>query len=121
MTRWPRSRRSGRWPVSTASCGHRERFGMKNKTRTCRFRVALPVAVTLFAGLAIPAAAGAVTPPVVEASAGHVTSDALPTVQIDGVVWDQEIIGNTVYAVGDFDTARPAGSAPGQNTIPRSN
>src|SRR5262245_2650170 len=103
------------------SCVHRERFGMKNKTRTCRFLVALPVAVTLFAGLAIPAAAGAVTPPVVVAGAGHVTSDALPTVQIDGVVWDQEIIGNTGYAVGDFATARPAGSAPGQNTVTRSN
>ena len=44
--------------------------------------------------------------------AAHVTADALPTVQIDGVVWDQEIVGNTVYVVGDFDNARPAGSAP---------
>ncbi len=50
-----------------------------------------------------------------------VTADALPTVQIDGVVWDQEIVGNTVYVAGQFTTARPAGAAPGTNTVPRAN
>ncbi|MBA8792666.1 PKD repeat protein [Friedmanniella endophytica] len=52
---------------------------------------------------------------------GAVTADALPTVQIDGVVWDQAIVGNTVYAGGQFTTARPAGAAAGTNTTPRSN
>ena len=47
--------------------------------------------------------------------------DVLPTVQIDGVVWQQTVIGNTVYAVGQFSTARPAGAAPGVNTTPRNN
>ena len=65
--------------------------------------------------------AAAVAPPVVEAMPAHVTADALPTVQIDGVVWDQEIVGNTVYVVGDFDKARPAGAPPGSNQTPRSN
>jgi PKD repeat protein len=50
-----------------------------------------------------------------------VSSDALPTVQIDGVVWSQIIVGNTVYVGGEFTTARPAGAAPGTNTVPRSN
>ena len=47
--------------------------------------------------------------------------DPLPTVQIDGVVWSQKVVGNTVYVGGDFTTARPAGAAPGVNTVPRSN
>ncbi|MCC6495671.1 MAG: PKD domain-containing protein [Propionibacteriaceae bacterium] len=50
-----------------------------------------------------------------------VSADALPTVQIDGVVWTQRVIGNTVYVGGKFTTARPAGSAPGVNTVARSN
>ncbi|GAA1627016.1 PKD domain-containing protein [Georgenia ruanii] len=50
-----------------------------------------------------------------------VTADRLPTVQIDGVVWSQVVVGNTVYAAGSFATARPAGAAPGTNTVPRQN
>ena len=69
-----------------------------------------------------PSAAAAVVPPIVGSEDGnHVTADALPTVQIDGVVWDQVVVGNTVYVVGDFDNARPAGAAPGVNQTPRAN
>ena len=50
-----------------------------------------------------------------------VSADALPTVQIDGIVWQQVIIGNVAYAVGQFNTARPAGAAPGTNTVARNN
>jgi hypothetical protein len=50
-----------------------------------------------------------------------VTADALPTVQVNGVVWDQAVIGNTVYAVGEFTSARPAGAAAGQQETPRAN
>ena len=50
-----------------------------------------------------------------------VTADALPTVQINGIVWDQEIVGDVVYAAGSFSSARPAGSPAGTNEIPRSN
>lgn len=50
-----------------------------------------------------------------------VSSDALPTVQINGVVWDQAIVGNTVYAVGEFTSAQAAGLASGVGTVPRSN
>ena len=50
-----------------------------------------------------------------------VSAAALPTVQIDGVVWDQVIVGNRVYATGEFAQARPAGAAPGTNETARSN
>ena len=50
-----------------------------------------------------------------------VSADALPTVQIDGVVWQQAIVGNTVYAAGSFANARPAGAAAGTNLTPRAN
>jgi hypothetical protein len=50
-----------------------------------------------------------------------VTADALPTVQIDGVAWDQEVVGNTVYVAGKFSTARPAGAEPGVSTVRRAN
>jgi len=45
----------------------------------------------------------------------------LPTAQINGVVWDQTIVGNVVYVVGEFNQARPAGSPDKQNESPRSN
>ncbi len=50
-----------------------------------------------------------------------VSAAALPTVQINGVVWSQVIVGNTVYATGQFTSARPAGSPLGTNETPRSN
>lgn len=41
-----------------------------------------------------------------------VSADPLPAPSINGVVWDQEVVGNTVYAVGEFTTATtPGGSA----------
>lgn len=50
-----------------------------------------------------------------------VTADGLPTVQINGVVWDQEIVGDTVYVGGQFTLARPAGAAAGVNEVSRQN
>jgi hypothetical protein len=47
-----------------------------------------------------------------------VTADALPTVQINGVVWSQAMTGNTVYAGGEFTSATPAG---GGTAVPRRN
>ena len=42
-----------------------------------------------------------------------VAADRLPTVQINGVVWAQVVVGDTVYAGGQFTRARPAGAAAG--------
>lgn len=50
-----------------------------------------------------------------------VSNDALPTVQINGVVWSQVVIGETVYVGGSFTSARPAGSPVGSNETPRAN
>lgn len=71
---------------------------------------------------ALPAAVADSLPPTPSpATPETVTADRLPTVQIDGVVWQQVIVGDTVYAAGSFSTARPAGSAPGTNTVARRN
>ena len=50
-----------------------------------------------------------------------VSADALPTAQMNGVGWQQTILNGTVYVVGDFSAARPAGAAPGVNEVPRHN
>jgi hypothetical protein len=42
-----------------------------------------------------------------------VSADPLPTVQINGVVWAQTVVGNTVYVTGSFTSARPAGAPAG--------
>ncbi|WP_341953223.1 PKD domain-containing protein [Salinibacterium sp. TMP30] len=49
-----------------------------------------------------------------------VSTDVLPTPQINGVVWDQTIVGNTVYVAGNFTKARPFGAAAGTNEVNRS-
>lgn len=54
-------------------------------------------------------------------AAAIASTTALPTVQVDGVVWSQVIVGNRVYATGMFSTARPAGAAAGTSLTPRSN
>jgi PKD repeat protein len=55
------------------------------------------------------------------ATPATVTADALPTVQINGVVWSQVVVGNTVYVAGKFTAARPAGAAAGTNETTRNN
>lgn len=65
--------------------------------------------------------AAAVVAAEVAADPATVSADALPTVQIDGIVWKQVIVGNTVYVGGEFQNARPAGAAPGTNLVPRTN
>lgn len=85
--------------------------------RTCAAVVAAAMvgAWVAMAGVA-PAAADTSPEP---GTPETVSADALPTTQIDGVAWSQVIVGNTVYVGGNFQTARPAGSAPGQNTVSR--
>ena len=82
-----------------------------------RFVSLVSVMAVTVAGLAItvvaaPAAAADISPAAAP-GADAVTADALPTVQIDGVVWSQAISGTTVYAGGNFTSARPAVRPPG--------
>ncbi len=71
--------------------------------------------------LTMAGAAHADTAPVAPGTPATVSADALPTVQVDGVVWSQVVVGNTVYVGGRFSTARPAGAAAGVSTTPRNN
>src|SRR3982751_1437487 len=79
------------------------------------------VALTGGALASLPLPASADTAPPDATTPPTVSADALPTVQVDGVVWTQAVVGNTVYAGGKFTTARPAGSAAGTNTVTRNN
>lgn len=90
-----------------------------------RVSVALVALATGLAGMVV-AAPGAVAAPDEPAAssvtdASTVSADALPAPQMNGVVWKQVVAGSTVYAVGQFTKARPAGSAPGQNEVDRTN
>ena len=69
----------------------------------------------------VPSVVSADTAPPVAATPETVSTDSLPTAQIDGVVWDQVLVGNTVFAGGSFTTARPAGADAGSGTVARSN
>ena len=91
--------------------------------RVTRVLAALTTLLTAAAVLAAPAVLPAPTALADDAAAAAqtVTADALPTVQVNGVVWDQEIVGDTVYAVGSFTTARPAGSPARTDEVPRAN
>jgi hypothetical protein len=44
-----------------------------------------------------------------------VSADALPTWQINGVVWSMVVVGSTVYATGSFTKARPPGASAGSS------
>lgn len=87
------------------------------------FTTGVVVAAGLLIGGVSPATAAENGPaPIEQRNSQTVTADPLPTVQIDsGIVWTQEVVGNTVYAGGSFSNARPAGAAPGTNLMPRSN
>lgn len=79
------------------------------------------VTVLLAAGAAaLPGTAAADTRPRPGVPA-TVSADALPTVQVDGVVWSQAVVGTRVYAGGSFTSARPAGAAPGTHLTRRTN
>ncbi len=87
---------------------------------TARACAACLVAVVGASVLSI-APAGADSAPTAAGTPATVTADSLPTVQINGVVWDQVVVGNRVYATGKFTSARPAGAAAGTNETARSN
>lgn len=73
-------------------------------------------------GTAVAAEISPSPPPLLQRDANVVTSDPIPTVQIDnGYVWAQTTIGSTVYAVGRFDNAREPGTTPGTALTARSN
>ncbi|WP_402845244.1 PKD domain-containing protein [Microbacterium sp. GXS0129] len=88
---------------------------------------ALGIVLALAAGTMVninnPTSAAAETAPVAagDPSPATVSADPLPTVQINGVVWSQTVVGDWVYAGGQFTQARPAGAARGVDETPRQN
>lgn len=89
--------------------------------RTVTTTAALIASVALAAaGLTVSASASADTAPAAGTPETY-AGDALPTVQVDGVVYAQEVVGNTVYVGGSFASARPAGSPAGTGETPRAN
>ncbi len=92
---------------------------------TSRALIALSLGVPLML-MGVVVAAGSAkavdSPPAIGATPRtDVTADSLPTVQVNGVVWKTLIVGDVVYAGGEFTNARPAGAAAGVNTVTRSN
>ena len=78
--------------------------------------------VSLGGGAAAAAEPPDTVPPLLQRNDDVVTSDPIPTVQIDnGYVWAQTTIGTTVYAVGKFDNAREPKAAPGTALTARYN
>ena len=66
-----------------------------------------------FSGAAVLAAPAQAADPPPAPDPATVTSDALPTWQINGVVYSQAVVGTTVYVTGSFTRARPPGVAAG--------
>ena len=84
--------------------------------------LAMALVVVGLTSLEISAASEAVADTAPEAGTPATPSaDGLPTTQIDGVAWQQAIVGSRVYVGGEFTTARPAGAAAGVNTVTRQN
>lgn len=84
--------------------------------------VAITTLAVIISALSVPTAAVAETETAAAAVApATYAADALPTVQVNGVVYAQEAVGNVVYVGGDFSSARPAGAPAGTNETPRAN
>ncbi|SDT39142.1 Concanavalin A-like lectin/glucanases superfamily protein [Friedmanniella luteola] len=87
--------------------------------RAAALALAVLAGVALGAPAATPATADT-APPAADLPA-TVSTDLLPTVQIDGVAWSQAVVGNRVFAGGSWSTARPAGAAAGTSTVAQPN
>lgn len=87
-----------------------------------RQRATLAAATTTALVLAVGVVtlpAHADTAPAAPSTPVTVSADPLPTAQINGVAWNQQIVGNTVFVGGNFTSARPAGSPAGTNEVAR--
>lgn len=81
----------------------------------------LGLCAALFAGLLLGASSASADTRPDPGTPETVTGDVLPTVQHNGVAWDSVAVGNKVFVVGSFTSARPAGSPLGSNEVPRTN
>ncbi|HWV50455.1 MAG TPA: PKD domain-containing protein, partial [Microbacterium sp.] len=105
-----------------ASIGESATPARRSRTRSLVIATGVTIAA-LFGALVVapPASADTAPPPEAVNAPATVSADPLPTVQINGVAWTQAVAGTTVFAGGEFTSARPAGAAPGTSESPRSN
>lgn len=119
--------RDGLVPTMTTAGCSRNGLRAERGRRGLRVLVAGVLAGLLTAGPAVLLTEGAAradsrpADPSNPATPATVAADGLPTVQVNGVVWSQVVVGDTVYAAGRFTSARPAGSPAGTNEVPRGN
>ena len=92
---------------------------MRGAPRFHRWMAAVATGALAGVGLVAAPPAQADTRPADVSLPVTVSADALPTVQINGVVWSQLIVGGTVYVGGNFTSARPAGSPAGTDEVAR--
>jgi PKD repeat protein len=90
-------------------------------TRTIALLTGLAVSAATLLPTGAALADSAPTDPASPRTPKTVTADVLPTPQIDGVVWDQLVVGDTVYVAGEFSSARPFGAPAGTGEVTRSN
>jgi uncharacterized protein YjbI with pentapeptide repeats len=88
--------------------------GVSSTGRWVTASVAALAMVLAGLGLAAPAAQADTQPP--SGTPATVSADALPTWQINGVVWQQAVAGDIVFVAGNFTKARPAGKPAGDPT-----
>lgn len=93
-----------------------------SRRRVAGLLTACALAMTSLSAIAGGAAADtAPADPSNPATPVTVSSDPLPTAQLDGVAWQQVVVDDTVYVAGKFSQARPAGAPAGSRTVPRNN
>ena len=112
-------------PPEPVALSHRPSRTHRSRTHRSHRVVAAVTAALLLVSLTVldltAGPAQADTAPPTPSLPATVSTDPLPTVQVDGVVWAQVVVGTIAYAGGRFTTARPAGAAPGTDTVPRHN
>ena len=106
-----------------ATADVRARFGGSRRREEGVYMVRarrVPRRSVLSAAVGVLVAAAALVAPVSTADTSPdagtpatVSNDALPTWQVNGVVWSQVTVRNIVYATGSFTKARPPGVAEG--------
>jgi PKD repeat protein len=94
--------------------------GVRTRAAAVVTALAVTVASWVLTGSG-PARADSAPTPVTATDPVTVSADALPTVQVNGVVWAQVVVGDTVYAAGAFTSARPAGAPAGTGETARGN
>lgn len=111
--------------VSTHSVSTEEFTALRRRPRWQFLFIVTAIVAVLVLGDSDRARPAEATPdamaPSQQSAPETVSADSLPTPQINGVVWDQVVVGNTVYVAGEFTTARPSGAKAGVSETPRSN